>query len=431
MDDAPPLVERTAAPPATSERARILLYAGVIIVVLNFISPASGFHVIPLSFLLKNKLHLSANELATFALWAGIPGYLSFAFGVVRDFWSPFGLGDRGYFVLFGALSSALFALFAFLPVSVPMLFTSAFLGTVLFLFLWGAWNGLGSTIGQELHMSGQMSSLWNFAGTLTIFTALLLGGVLSGWLETLNAHGAIRTLYLLVALVMATIAALGLWHPQAVFAHLRRDRAERRHLLHDFARLMRHGPIYPALAIWLLWNFSPGTQTVLQYYLSNDLHASDAQWGAYNAIFFIAAVPAFVLFGFLSPRVPLSQLLWWGALVAVPQMVPLLFVPSANAVLLAAIPMGLMGGVATAAYMDLLIRSCPKGLEGTLMMLSWSMYALAQNFSNLLGTNLYEHHGGFVACVLATTFVYALVLPMLLFVPKSLIANPDGVAPQ
>ena len=111
--------------------------------------------------------------------------------------------------------------------------------------------------------------------------------------------------------------------------------------------------------------------------------------------------------------------------------MVPLLFVPSANAVLLAAIPMGLMGGVATAAYMDLLIRSCPKGLEGTLMMLSWSMYALAQNFSNLLGTNLYEHHGGFVACVLATTFVYALVLPMLLFVPKALIADPDGVAPQ
>jgi hypothetical protein len=431
MDDAPRLVERTSASPATSERTRILLYAGVIIVVLNFISPASGFHVIPLSFLLKNKLHLSANELATFALWAGIPGYLSFAFGVARDFWSPFGLGDRGYFVLFGALSAALFALFAFLPVSVPMLFTSAFLGTVLFLFLWGAWNGLGSTIGQELHMSGQMSSLWNFAGTVTIFTALLLGGVLSGWLETLNAHGAIRTLYLLVALVMAAIAALGLWHPQAVFAHLRRDRAERRHLLHDFARLMRHGPIYPALAIWLLWNFSPGTQTVLQYYLSNDLHASDAQWGAYNAIFFIAAVPAFVLFGFLSPRVPLSRLLWWGALVAVPQMVPLLFVPSANAVLLAAIPMGLMGGVATAAYMDLLIRSCPKGLEGTLMMLSWRMYELAQNFSNLLGTNLYEHHGGFVACVLATTLVYALVLPMLLFVPKALIADPDGVAPQ
>jgi MFS family permease len=183
-------------------------------------------------------------------------------------------------------------------------------------------------------------------------------------------------------------------------------------------------------LGIWLLWNFSPGGQTVLQYYLSDTLHASDAQWGAYNAIASIFAVPTFVLFGYLSPRVPLSRLLWWGTAVAVPQMVPLLFVPSANAVLLAAVPIGLMGGVATAAFMDLLIRSCPKGLQGTMMMLSWSMYALAQNFGNLLGTDLYEHHGGFLACVLATTFVYALMLPMLLFVPKALIAHPDGVAP-
>src|SRR5258706_10822258 len=212
MGDAPAVVERSpagAAPPATSERTRILLYAGVVIVALNLVSPASGFHVILLSFVLKNKLHLSANELATFALWAGIPGYLSFAFGVVRDFWSPFGLGDRGYFVLFGAFSAAVFTLFAFIPVGVPMLLASALLGTVFFLFLWGAWNGLGSTIGQKLHMSGQISSLWNFAGTLTIFAALMFGGVLSDQLETLSAAGAIHTLYLLVAVVMAAIAAM------------------------------------------------------------------------------------------------------------------------------------------------------------------------------------------------------------------------------
>jgi MFS family permease len=156
-------------------------------------------------------------------------------------------------------------------------------------------------------------------------------------------------------------------------------------------------------------------------------LHASDAQWGAFNAILSIAFVPTFVLFGFLSPRYSLEKLLWLGTVIAVPQMLPLLFVHSANAVLIAAVPMGLMGGIATAAYMDLLIRSCPKGLEGTLMMFAWSMYALAQNFGNLLGTELYEHHGGFPACVLATTLVYALMLPGILFVPKALIALPDG----
>ena len=411
----------------TANRTTILLYCSLIMVALNFVSPAVGFHVIPLSFVLKNKLHLSANALATFVLWAGIPAYFSFAFGVVRDFWSPFGIGDRGYYILFGLTSALVFAVFAFVPVSEPMLLALALLGTISFLFLWAGWNGLGTVIGQHFAMSGRISSLWNFSGTVTTFVALLLGGILSDRLETMSTEGAVRTLFLSVASLMLLIAAYGFLKPAAVFADLPRETRRPQHLSADFLRLIRHRPIYPALGIFLMWNFSPATGTVLQYFMSNTLHASDAQWGAYNAIYSIAFAPTFVLFGFLSPRYPLAKLLWLGTAIAVPQMLPLLFIHSANAVLVAGVPMGLMGGIATAAYMDLLIRSCPRGLEGTLMMLAWSMYALAQNFGNLLGTELYEHHGGFAVCVLATTIVYALMLPAILFVPKRLIALPDG----
>src|SRR6185312_9119451 len=124
---------------------------------------------------------------------------------------------------------------------------------------------------------------------------------------------------------------------------------------------------------------------TVLQYYMSDVLHASDSQWGAYNAIATGAAVPAFIVFGLLSSRYPLSKLLWIGAIVAIPQVIPLLFVHTPNEALLAAVPIGILGGLATAAYMDLLIRSCPKGLEGTMMMMSWSMYSVSVNVGNLL----------------------------------------------
>jgi hypothetical protein len=119
--------------------------------------------------------------------------------------------------------------------------------------------------------------------------------------------------------------------------------------------------------------------------------------------------------------------LLWAGAALGATQMLPLLFVHSASGALIAAIPIGLTGGIATAAYMDLLIRSCPEGLEGTMMMMAWSMYALAVNVGNFWGTELYDHHGGFVACVVATTIVYALILPVLVFVRKDLIATADG----
>jgi Na+/melibiose symporter-like transporter len=412
---------------ATADRLRILLYSGAVIVALHFISPSAGVQVIPLSFLLKNKLHLSANDLATFGLWVSIPGYLAFAFGMVRDFWSPFGRGDRGYFTLFGALGAASYAGFAFAGATVPLLFVSTILTGICFLFLWAAWNGLGSTIGQRHAMSGQMSALWNFAGTITIVVALALGGVLSQVLEAMGADGALRVLYLLLAAVMASIAALGLWKPKAVFDGLERESESRRDLFADMARLLRHWPVYPAITIWMLWNFSPGTLTVLQYYLSNTLHGTDAQWGEFNALSFAASVPAFVLFGVLSSRYSLATLLWCGAALGVTQMLPLLFVHSATGVLIAAIPIGLTGGIATAAYMDLLIRACPKGLEGSMMMMAWSLYALAVNVGNWWGTDLYDRHGGFVACVIATTVVYALILPILLLVPKRLIASPDG----
>ena len=69
-----------------------------------------------------------------------------------------------------------------------------------------------------------------------------------------------------------------------------------------------------------------------------------------------------FMVFGLLCQRVPLKTLLLWGTVVAIPQMVPLLFIHSVTGALIAAAPIGLMGGIAIAAYLDLIIRSCPRG---------------------------------------------------------------------
>src|SRR5882762_10001486 len=103
-------------PPAV--RRRIFLYLGVLIVLLAFGSPSGGLIDIPVSFFLKNRLHLEASELANFRLVAAIPLYLSFVFGFIRDTWSPFGMQDRGFMLLFGAISAGLYAFFAFIPVT-------------------------------------------------------------------------------------------------------------------------------------------------------------------------------------------------------------------------------------------------------------------------------------------------------------------------
>jgi hypothetical protein len=348
-------------------------------------------------------------------------------FGFIRDTWNPFRMGDRGFMLLFGTITASLYVFFAFTPITYATLLAAVVLLTTSFLFVASAQNGLTSMIGQQHAMPGQISAVWNVFASVPTVAALLIGGTLSDLLEGEIADQAACTLFLVGATVMAAVTVYAAWKPKSVFDNVRTEYGPATHPLKAIKRLVLHWPVYPALLIWLLWNFAPGSATPLQYYLQNILHAGDARWGQWNAIFGASFIPTFMLFGFLCQKLPLKTLLMWGTFVAVPQMVPLLFIHSVSGALVAAVPIGLMGGVATAAYLDLIIRSCPRGLQGTTLMMSGSLYWVATRFGDVLGTHLYDYYGGFPACVIAITVVYALILPTLLLVPKSLIATADG----
>jgi MFS family permease len=371
---------------------------------------------------------LTAHEVADFRLVAAIPLYLSFVFGFLRDMWNPLGMRDRGFMLLFGGISASLYVLFAFTPMTYAMLLVAVVILTASFLFVASAQNGLTSAIGQQHAMTGRVSAVWNVFLSIPTVGALLIGGKLSGLLEGESQDQAVRILFLAGAAIMAAIALYALWKPAAVFDNVSVETEV--DPMKDLARLMRHWPIYPALLIWLLWNFAPGSTTPLQYYLQNTLHATDAEWGEWNAIFAACFIPTYIVYGLLCRRFPLKTLLLWGTILAVPQMVPLLFIDTMTQALIAAVPIGLMGGLATGAYLDLIIRSCPRGLQGTTLMMSNSLYFVVVRFGDVLGTNLYDRYGGFTVCVIAITIVYALILPALLLVPKKLVATADGQAP-
>jgi Major Facilitator Superfamily len=423
--DAPASLAELSAP----VRHDIFRYLGFLIVLLAFGNPSGGLIDIPVSFFLKNRLHLTAHEVANFRLVVAIPLYLSFVFGFIRDLWNPLLMRDRGFMLVFGGMTALLYLFFAFTPMGYATLLAAVLLLTASFLFVWSAQNGLTSTIGQQHAMTGQVSAAWNVFLSIPTVAALLIGGALSGMLEEENPDQAVRILFLVGAAVMTAIALYALWKPKAVFDNVRAEADGAP--VQDLLRLVRHRPIYPALLIWLLWDFAPGSTTPLQYYLQNTLHATDAQWGEWNAIFAGSFIPTFIVYGLLCRRFPLKTLLWWGTVVAVPQMVPLLFLDTVNQALIAAVPIGLMGGVATGAYLDLIIRSCPRGMQGTMLMMSYSLYYGAVRFGDVLGTRLYDRYGGFTVCVAAITIVYAMIFPVLLLVPKQLIATADGQTPE
>jgi hypothetical protein len=416
---------------SSSARRTIFLYLGLLIVLLAFGGPSGGLIDIPISFLLKNRLHLEAHEVAHFRLLTAIPLYLSFVFGFIRDVWNPLGMRDRGFMLVFGGISALLYVIFAFTPMTYSMLIVAVVLLTASFLFVASAQNGLTTTIGQQHAMTGQISAVWNVFLSVPTVGALLMGGVLSDMLEVESPDKAIRILFLVGAAVMAAIAFYALWKPKDVFDNVRVEGSADGHPLKDMKRLLGHWPIYPALLIWLLWNFAPGSTTPLQYHLQNALHATDAQWGQWNAIFAASFIPPYIVYGLLCRRFPLKTLLLWGTVAAVPQMVPLLFIHSVTGALIAAVPIGLMGGLATGAYLDLIMRSCPRGLQGSMLMMCGSLYFAVTRFGDVLGTHLYDHYDGFTVCVIAITIVYALILPALLLVPASLTATADGQASE
>jgi MFS family permease len=406
-----------------SNTSRVFLYFGPLTLFVYLALPHGYLIDFTLAYILKNQLHATPDMVATFRLVTCIPVYLSFVFGFTRDLWSPLGLRDRGYFLLFAPATAAVLVWLAFSPVSYEGLMAGVFLAAVSFRFVAAAYQGLLALVGQEKMMSGRLSALWQIISALPY----VLGGLVSGWIaDNLSP----RTTLLLAAGLSVAMLIFAFWMPRAVFANAYdRPVAKGTSFWGDVKRLVGYRPVYAAVLINLLFNFAPGANTPLQFYLSNTLHASDAIYGDYYAIFVAAFVPMFFAYGWLCKRVPLSKLLFWGTVITVPQMVPLAMINSATAALWLALPTGLMGGIAAGAYYDLAIRSCPPGLQGTLMMLVDGVIILAGRFGDVLGSWIYDLSPkyGFLYCVIATTAVYAAILPLLLLIPKALIATTDG----
>ncbi len=405
-----------------SKNQLLFLYFSTLTLIIFAVAP-DIFLDIPTAFMLKNHLHATASQVSLFRLLTGIPMYVGFIFGMTRDLWDPFGWRDRGYFRLFGPLAVLVFIGLALTRLSYAGLLIGVFLAMISFRFMMAAYSGLISLIGQEELMSGRLSALWMVFRYISFIVAYFSSGFIT-------EHLSPRQTFVVAAAVTLPLCLYGFLKPRAVFSHAYDNpHARGTTFLGDLKRLVRHRAVYPAIFIILIWNFMPGFNTPMQFYLSNQLHAPDSVYANFNCIFYGSYIPGVVLYGFLCTRYPLRKLLWLGAIFGVPSMIPLAFVHSGRQALSMAALMGIMSSLGQCSFYDLAIRSCPPGLQGTLMMAADAVNNLATRASDVLGTRIYglSPTHGFLYCVIAMTATYALILPAILFVPRELIATSDG----
>jgi MFS family permease len=402
---------------------RVYLYFAPLMLLVVLATPRTPLVNISVSFMLKNQLHASPSEVALFLFLTALPTYLSFPFGLARDRWNPFGLRDRGFLLLFAPVTALVYACMAHSGLSFMGLFAGMLMAEVTFQFVAAAYNGLMALVAQEQLMSGRLASL---LGMIAMLPAVA-GALASGWLVE---HVTPGHTFLVVAALTLGVALVGMWKPRAVFEHAYDQPVARgADLLGDVRRLLRHKAIYPSLLINFLAQFNPGMGTPMQYYITDRLHAPDGVYGYYSAIFAASFIPVFLLYGWLCKRARLRTLLWLGTFILIPQTVPLALIHTGGQALLLAVPLGLMGGLAVAAYNDLAMRSCPPGLQGTFMMLVTGVIFLSNSGSNVLGAAIYSASPsrGFLYDVIATVMFTAAILPVLKLIPRDLIVTSDG----
>lgn len=401
---------------------RLVLYFGLMSLLVNLVNP--GFLLdVPTSFMLKNTLHASAGQISSFRLLTGIPLYLGFLFGIVRDLWSPAGLRDRGYFRVFVPLMVCVLAWMALSRVTYLELLTGMLLSTVAFSFVFAAFQGLTALIAQEALMSGRLSAVSNVFQFLTASAAYFTSGFMS-------EHLSPRQIFLMVLSLAALLLAFGFWKPRSVFSHAYDNpRAKGSNFPGDVRRLLKHRAIYPVVLINLLWNFTPGSYTPMQFFLTDHLHASDAIYADFTGLYNLMFIPPVLLYGFLCTRFPPRKLLLWSVLVGIPQFVPMAFIHTGAQALAAAVVIGLLGGLANVACIDIGMRACPPGLQGTLMMMIAAAFPISSRGGDVLGSWIYglSPAYGFQYCVIAITVTYALIVPLIPLIPGHVVDTADG----
>ncbi|MBS0393962.1 MAG: MFS transporter [Proteobacteria bacterium] len=375
------------------------------------------------SFMLKNQLAATPDQVAQFRLLTAVPVYFSVCFGLARDLWNPLGRRDRGFLMIFGGATALVFVWLALAPLSFGGLLAGMLLVMASYGFVAAAARGILTLVSQEQLMSGRLSALWNAVSS----APYAIGAFASGYLAD---HLTPTITFLLVAAISAAIALLGTWRPRAVFSHAYdQPLAQGAGFVGDLRRLVRHRAVYPAVLLVCVCQFSPGFNTPLQFHLANDLHLPDSVYAYTQGLQMAAYIPAALLYGYLCKRRPLRALLWWATLLWLPAALPLLFIHSAASSLAMGTLIGFASGFAFATFWDLAMRAAPPGLQGTLMMLVAGAYELAFRGGDWVGAQLYALSAahGVEYCVAAGTATSLLMIPLLYAIPRELVATRDG----
>jgi choline-glycine betaine transporter len=148
---------RGYATDSAGTRSAILGYFLILFLAVGLGTPI-GIAAIPISYYLKDNLHLSPVQLAVFVVIAGTPAYFGFLPGFVRDRFRPRLMGDRFYLLVGATVALAAYVYLGIASITYLRLLYATVVAGIAYLIILSGSQALMTGVAQGHLMTGRLS---------------------------------------------------------------------------------------------------------------------------------------------------------------------------------------------------------------------------------------------------------------------------------
>jgi predicted MFS family arabinose efflux permease len=373
---------------------------------------------LPFTLLLKNQLHMPAQEVAGFWAIATFAWYVKPLVGFICDAYPLLGTKRRGYLLVGTALSGLFWLTFAIAPRrygSFVVVMTLLNLAMVTVSVVVG---GLQVEVSQRHGATGRLASLRTALEGVMSLAGGPVGGVLAvaafGWTAAAGAG------------VMLSFLPVVVWlYPEA-----RGARADtqvwtiaRSHL----RAIVRSREMWGAAGLLFLVYLAPGFSTPMLYYQQDVLKFDPRFIGFLQLLQGAGGIIGAAGYGYLCRRLPLKISLVTGIILTAGSTLFYLRYDSARSAMLIDGGTAVLQTLATLPLYDLAARAAPPGVESFAFSLMMSIRNIAIfAISELVGSYLYARVG-FRPLVWINAGSTAAVLLFVPLLPAALLAAREG----
>jgi hypothetical protein len=375
---------------------------------------------LPLTNVLKNELHCSPTQLASFFFLCSAAWYFKPFAGILTDAFPLMKTRRRHYLLasmtLAGLAWAALFAVpRQYEPLLIVCLVINAFMV-------------VGSTVvgailveaGQAMEATGRLTSLRIMIQSFCTLTQGPLGGILASGAFAI-AIGA-NVFFVLTIVPIAYVMLRE--RPEAV-ANVEALSNAKEQLGH----LFKSRTLWWAILFLGLFYFAPGFSTPMLYRQQNEFNFSIQSIGYLQGIGGAAALVTALAYAAVCRKLTLRSLIVIGVLAnAAGNFCYLLYSKNFAWDGLIEAQNGVFFTICEISMLDLAARSTPKGCEGLGYALMLSIRNFALYGADIFGSSLVDNKVEFWKLVALNSGTTLLVLVLLPFLPKAMLVVKDGV---